>query len=121
MKKTYVSFLGTGTYKPCVYLKPDAPASDSGVVTYVQTAMRKLVACGAEKRSFSVRGMLRKRIGGSYGRRLTRTGCGWRRDREYRAAAASKSFGRFLKRSTNTFPKRQRSFLMSPTPSAPCR
>lgn len=27
MKKTYVSFLGTGTYKPCVYLKPDAPAT----------------------------------------------------------------------------------------------
>ena len=101
MKKTYVSFLGTGTYKPCVYLKPDAPASDSGVVTYVQTAMRKLVACGAEKRSFSVRGSQRRSA--------------------YRAAAASKSFGRFLKRSTNTFPKRQRSFLMSPTPSAPCR
>jgi len=49
MKKTYVSFLGTGTYKPCVYLKPDEPASDSGVVTYVQTAMRKLVASDAEK------------------------------------------------------------------------
>ena len=48
MKKTYVSFLGTGNYKPCVY-KPDDSASDSGVVTYVQTAMRKLVACGAEK------------------------------------------------------------------------
>lgn len=48
MKKTYVSFLGTGNYKPCVY-KPDDSASDSGVVTYVQTAMRKLVASDVEK------------------------------------------------------------------------
>lgn len=47
--KTYVSFLGTGAYVPCVYLKPDETTSDSGVVTYVQTAMRKLVARDAEK------------------------------------------------------------------------